>query len=32
MLRKSQSQIDELLQQNKEQFNRFMSIIEQMNK
>lgn len=32
MLRKSQSQIDELLQQNKEQFNRFMTLIEQMKK
>lgn len=32
MLSKSQSQIDELLSQNKEQFNRFMAIIEQMVK
>ena len=32
MLSKSQLQIDELLSQNKEQFNRFMAIIEQMSK
>ena len=32
MLTKSQLQIDELLSQNKEQFNRMMAIIEQMSK
>lgn len=31
MLSKSQAQIDELLSQNREQFNRFITIIEQMN-